>query len=76
MENLKFNEIINVFERANNCQKALSILKYIAENGQWWKDYRKKYPLEDIDLWYKNIKESIDECIKLIETNADKPEAE
>ncbi len=63
----EFSEFVDMFIQARNCQTALHILKMLQENGQWDKENRKRYPIQDPDKWYDYIKLNIDKCIELIE---------
>ena len=69
MDKDQFSEFINIFIQARNCQEALHILKILRANGQWDKEDRKRYPIQDPDKWYDYIKNNIDKCIDLIEGN-------
>lgn len=60
-------QIDDCIEILTRVKKALNILKMLQTNTQWNKETRERYPVPDINKWYDFIKETIDECVKLIE---------
>lgn len=64
---IDLQEIMDCFKRAQNCEKALDILKYILTNSVWETGFKHIKVSDEYYDWRKHMQSKLSQAIDLIE---------